>query len=1533
MKLLFLLLFHSILLSPIEITSNFAEIEYFKGENEFFYQVSNFFPQKYKISYILFKFDLSDNVTLKLKFSFIPNEISFNMEEIKWFKYPLYNITQTNFNITFIILSNINSEHKMIFIDTTKEIKINLITFLNLNLTMNISNSDLYLDSDLPPSPFIFDLNEIQSNTNFSIYFNNINKDIISDYDDEYYLFNYCLIKENQFCNYTGIPNTKQTEIKLLKGEKYKIKLNWYKVNNTYYYNNFKIYDFIQDITLGNQPYLMSKRFISQFFILNLNNHADTDIYIYVYGSKVFGLLSFAYHIEIDYFIRNIEYYSYLFTELDTNKLIEIKKENKYKYLIINIRSKNIDYENEDSYYKGNIYIFNYKYQIKDVDEKIELNKGIHAFFCKENIFSHNYFLISNNENMEIMNYDYIKNIKYNNIYLLYFDFYYIHINSAKSKTLLKLYYSGFNNWYNQIYLNIISNEDLNKFINSYIYHYFNYRVKDFIYFRGISHKYNLGFNNTFLFDINEDYYIYYRKIFGNMNAYIYNKELNIKDIVKFNYPIKEYDSENFTVINNELLIISGYKLLSYFISYNTLFEFYIQKVDDDENIKYKKYNLYQGINLIKLFTPNKTYYLDFEIEHLIKLDHKFLNAEVIFINENNTKYILNKENKVIRNLEGNKIVVKSDKMALVYFYQKVEDSSEYDFIEFDKSQKGKIMQLNITFNVSYYYYHNYNFDFILVKDFSFEGYFPLINSKSVENVKVPKCVEVTLYIDNYYDLLDKDYELYEDEGEKYLIYFYKNYENDYFELINKEIYNISKPIYVDNLLTKNNKYNFEVIQPNQNNINNSNNTNNTNGVLLLNTIKKKRIIYQFYLCKNKQINFKLYNNRNKIKNQNSYPYNKIIYNNEKITIDLNDYETLAHSFESLYEFLFIYNFDDLRGNITENLKKNDIFINKLYKNNIQVIFNPQFIDDLVQYHIVIAKKDEINNKETFIDPCYITKLMINNDKSIIIKSIYEKTDKTIIQDINISELNPFDIKDNCELVVNIISYNVHSFYFNFYQPKEFKIFKNENFDSEDAVEFKLGENVEFNFKNNNYFKFKYQKNNINSNNIIYFNFDVNHNFYIVFNKKGEKGEVMQNIKGRAFKLKLDESDIYYISLHSFLENSEKKYIFYSYIPGEIIDIIDLSQKMYIKKTKMKLSNNYESNYYKVTNIKKDTYVYFNFKILYDDINNIDNFYFYYQCPFIICKNIKDECDTNVILSYKFLKNYNYTIYINLIHELYEKITYTEYYYPSYVFFPINENSIQNVIEGFYTFSEPKIYNIELIDKKQMYLFLKNNDNDTLFYYEYFNETKTNDKLSTFIFHNKATDIELIDESKGKYLLFIALPYNCNSTINIGIINKIINEDISKNYIIEAGKNAMIYIDNKNKDNYDNNVLTTFSSSLKNMKIINELNLAEYYDYLIQNSFPLSIYLDKYDKDNNLTINVFKSQNNFFAMINNDSLKNYINLIISFLKGYNITFDLNTPINFRINTNMNKIYDLFNLYFYNIDMNIIFYIKYMVQQK
>ena len=265
-------------------------------------------------------------------------------------------------------------------------------------------------------------------------------------------------------------------------------------------------------------------------------------------------------------------------------------------------------------------------------------------------------------------------------------------------------------------------------------------------------YKYNI----TYLFDIEEKYYLYIKKYNGKMNIYKYNQKLDfLSGYTQFQSIPESYEEpELYKNINNDLVIIDKFQLFSFYMDYNCLFDIYMQKVEDSENI-YINHNIFGFNNLVKLLNENKTYYLKFSVDHIIKLDNKFLNVKVKFTDGEGKEYFLNNSNRVIKDLKGDNIKVISSEKALIYFYQRIENYTGEGVIIFDKKQKRKNMVFNITNlkkdRVSIY----------IVKDFGFEGYYPMLSEKSwiYVNNKASWDYDIsTIYIDNIFD--QSDYEL-----------------------------------------------------------------------------------------------------------------------------------------------------------------------------------------------------------------------------------------------------------------------------------------------------------------------------------------------------------------------------------------------------------------------------------------------------------------------------------------------------------------------------------------------------------------------------------------------------------------------------------------------------------------------------------------------------------------------------------------------------------------------------------------------------
>ena len=125
--------FGIIISNPIELSS-YSEIELKKGTSEYFYSLPNLIYDNSNIPYIFIK--LLDKEKINLKVYINGKEFYFSLPKgDEWINIPLTN-EKNNTNI----LLKVNSQErnlKMIFIDSSKIISINLSNFLNLNLNTN----------------------------------------------------------------------------------------------------------------------------------------------------------------------------------------------------------------------------------------------------------------------------------------------------------------------------------------------------------------------------------------------------------------------------------------------------------------------------------------------------------------------------------------------------------------------------------------------------------------------------------------------------------------------------------------------------------------------------------------------------------------------------------------------------------------------------------------------------------------------------------------------------------------------------------------------------------------------------------------------------------------------------------------------------------------------------------------------------------------------------------------------------------------------------------------------------------------------------------------------------------------------------------------------------------------------------------------------------------------------------------------------------------------------------------------------------
>ena len=1457
---LFILSFH-IILNESEQIKNFDDIFIpAKTLKEYKYNFKELTIQDGKDAYFFFKLSNNYRITLTvIDEDKIETPITIYSYS-KFYFYKIENIKSQQY--TFLINNSHTSRVRLIFIDNSREINIKLENLLNLSF-------DTELIEDKPPLPLIFNMDSLDEKT-FILFETKQETDAIYDGNSR---LEYCELNERE-CNF---KSNNEAYIFFEKGKKYKIKYNCNQRGNaTYLFEKYQITSFALEVDFGFYEFLLNNDFKKAYYILNIKNYEKENFYIYANMTNKKFKGAFITEEEKNEFIENkINFNSFDYISIDILSFQQMNNEKDYLIIFVEYSST----------VKGFFYFFSYLYDIQ-YDEEFEIEKETYALIRKKSDDDnhHSYILASSNKNMGFLNST--LNIALTNIISLndyYYD-YLIYIKSSEVKTYFKYYYGYL---YNTVFEQNLTN------------YYFNKYGPDSFFMRTSFDENDFSYKDLYFFGLDEKYYFFNKIYFGKSNFYEYNKELNwSNDILQLQSSTHSPNSLlEYDLVNNKLLIVSGYQLFILFNKYISLYDLYFQKVNDLEHIQINS-EMFQYNNLIKLLIENKTYYLDFYVDHLIKLDKDFLEAKVTFTDINGKEHILNKENKVIRDLKGEGIFVKTNKKALLYFYKKMDNITEKGMVEFNISQIGKNMKFNITSKKTN------RLNIYIVEDFGFKGYYPMLRKEKFCNIDTffTKQNYAIIFVDNFYDKLENN-ELYEDEGEKYFVYIFDS-EIGNLPKFNIENYILSEPFYSDNLLSSGNNNDLQIIPG------------NSTGSIVLN-LGRGDIYFQFYICKNEEIKFTAENLNGNFFFENAYPYRQIIEEDKELNLYSTSEEMFSLSFESNNEFIFSFHFN--RNSCSKSKDFSIISIFGLSRNFIEIKFSPIYTRCNIQYYIIITKKDNINNYETFSDQCYLLKLFKQNSvNSILIKSFYyDKSDLDFI--VNIVDISQLNVNLNSELVANIISYKD---IYEIYEPLEFKL-KIKN-----AYKFQLEETVEFNVENNNLFKFDY-KHESDLPQLIYFSFDyldIYNDLFIIISDTIKTTIYTHKSYNRneIEKISFNKSGTYYVEFYSpkikyqdLIDNA-----FIAFIAEILVDSIDLSKKMYYKNSKVKTKSYVGPDIYKVKNIKKETYAFFSFNIENEDSKKFKN-------PFQICNINKNECENNITL-YKFVEGNEYNISINFTQKKEKaKNDKYDYFYPSYLFFPLSENISEEKEEGIYNIIEPQLYVVNL----------KNKDNLTL-YHESLNHMLISYSKDKNFLNNlndlnwkESSNIESIYEKEGyNYVIILISPNMNNNNGKFVIANQLIYNDNQEEFNISSGKNGIIIFETQN--NFDfYNILTMFYSEEKNMILINSANSTEYSDFISQNSYPFPIYIDKPENDIKIKIKTYKPKYANFGVIHNNFVYSYMSLFpfLSELLNKNDLIQISPeqlfPLNIRINTDISMFYDFINYYFYKSENNINIYIK------
>ena len=1421
------------IISVPEEISNYYETELQKGTSEYLYiyHISNDITHFYYQFYIFIKFSNYQKVNLRVYLHEIERFYSLPKEKDEWISIniegymPIYELENNVQNVKLRINTK-EKNIKMIFIESSKILKMNLKQFLNLN----------FIAGKLIEKPLslVFEIN-VNKNVSFAF-----KEDIHYSTQDKYSIYN---IEKNNFYKYDGINNTSLME----ENNIFRFTLSPYQDKDRYLFHKIKILYYMEEIYIKNNTFEINNFTENNYLLLNTHNYRNISFYINDKSGFFHQYYSMALFSQNNFnnFYDNIN--STQFKQITNGKINYIANQINNDYLIININNKK-------KRIKGFILFFNEILEINKIDGSNDIKKGTHALIYIYMDYFLNSILLSSSKNMKIFN---SEDDFTNKIIIKNKEESILYIDSSQEKT--KFFHNFFYDNNNDKFYNtkFILNDDIKKFLN----------MKDNFYIRKIWKKNKLEFFSYYLFDINEKYYIYTKKYFGNANLYKYKPYLDIYTPVEnFMKPISYYDESIYDIVNNQLLILNGTQFFNYYINFGTFFDIYIQKVNDNNYIEMNNdINKYSN-NIVKLLNGMKKYFIKFELNHLIKLDTDFLDAEVIFIDNIGTKYILNRENKII-NIKGNNYTVESNKNALIYFYEKIKDFDNKIIIEFDKSNKLKNLKINIKNKNT-----NYDLKIAIAKDFGFKNYYPMINSKDLEILIIPPKEISTLYIENFYDLLELN--TFESEDEKYYIYLFEIQKDNRLILLNKNQIEISQSTYFDSI-AKNNKLSYDIIPKGNSN-------------LIINLPDKiTNINYKFIKCSNNDIYFEL-NKEKEIINSNIYLQKEID----------NKVHTLLHTFESSNEFLFIYGFRNKDTDDMYRMKNFEIkYVNKNNKNIVTIGFIPVY-SSFTEYNIIIAKKDDINNLYSFSNPCYLTKLIINNSKEIIYKKVYYSYKRyqyeyIIFEEININKLIQNN-NDNDEYIINIIATNLESFnHLDVYTPliyseknkikgaKKLKFFEKIFFEpGKDYFIYEHLSNEKFVFQIENFFKAISDEKAI----IITKNNDIVDKY---FYEESKLQEIIFEKKGLYFIEIFDDDN----------ELKKDNYFLLSYALNILIEEIDLTKINYSgcftnSALSFPLSNNLP--YYKVNNLKEDTMVYFTY-----NTNLID----YPYSPFIICENKNDKCVNNVML-YNFYKGKEYTIYINKIKNLKdEKIIY-------YSFFPKFNNTIEYISqEGYYNINTPKIFFIE--KNKEFYFDVFN-----IKIYFISNEEFIESKYLPKIYYRSINDINICSFFIEKYLEYrtiILIPEDNDKLKQIFITKERLSLD-SDQIEVKAGTNSLIDLSHFYYDKYVENNYITFTSPVENIRFISLDTNNKNKKFVYFHPWEKYLYIDKHDTDIYINKNIYQKNYVYFSILNDETIDNFI-------ESKRIYF------NKRFHTDSIKNNDFINLYIDKFNTKYNLYVK------
>ena len=1268
-------------------------------------------------------------------------------------------------------------------------------------------------------------------------------------------IFEYCYDENclNNIYNSSKIINFK-------KESQYKIRLNYFKypaqeyyvfpafegINNTFpEEKNYGLYKYEINQSAPFHIFYIDVKKINQFFIHS--KYSSFIQYCYISKEMLNNLPDSLETVEKFYNYENFQ---------------DINRDNNSEYILIISKDKM-------SYNKNLLYFYNYYRVFIERFDKFILNKGNYIVISTGNVDDH--FFTSAESNKPSLHYD---NENDDTFYTQIINEQFIIAFNEKEDVEIKMRFYNLEN--NLNYIKSLNNDKLQNYLNKY-------GNSESVFFRLNSEESdNYGFLTYLIFDLKSEYYFYFNQILGNID--VYNTQIDDDtNMQKYLSYIKSYKDEKYKdklkLINDQIININGSQLFSTFWSYNFLGDIYIQKVEDNSNIELNKND--KSGNLVKLLKADKLYNLNFNVNHLIKLNKDFSDTLIEFYNSNEQIIgTLNSDNRIIE-LTGENIKVKSNKNALIYLFAKMPKEKKLKEIIFPKDKKENNLNFSIT---------NKNTDneyIYIIKDFGFENHYPMLNSSSWVQFRVRIGKTKNIYIESPYNKLKK---FFLEEKENYIIYIANAFDENGKPYLEEDAFEFEEINYIKNLWSGNNKYNFQLIQMNK------------NSSIVLSKIDPYKFVYQMSYCNKTSFIYKYkfdFTDSNPTSYEEkigeNYTSSKDLYNNEIINIKFyTDSDSPEH-------IIFYYDFTKSRKS---NTNSNFLSTSNYYISYIQVYDNHNLKVEVsgdskkyYKFYIVVSLVDEYNNLNSFNQGCYLTQLVTENINSkYIVEIAYDiYLTQTLI---DISKLTT-KISNNT-FVINIIYENLDTKSLAFGEALEFKI-----------QELNLYQKYKFNGNNNLNFYYNYNDTNFEELTV------VTHNDH-------KEGSLI--IQGAGIYLKKNLSNSDYNEIHISLNGIG--FVNFEFIgiknEGEFlifpaqrqIDIIDFNEKNYIFEYDLFTVSKTLVIKYNITGLIEDTTIYF-------ATENPSK-------QFEICEESSHQCEYSKNF-YKFLKNKEYTINVYSYQQTYSNIHIVN----KYIFGVFEKQNIQAYNEaefGVERKNEPHIYSLPKINYK---LYLINVNIYNVYYSEdeipniekmfealpnmNFNQIIQNNKYYEF-YNNLQRHIFVIP----KYNIELKSFENCT----IGFGNQLYF-NFSSNTEIDFGINGKGFILFKEKGNVNNNPLKDYNflnliySKGNNMRTINSD------DYYIENQKILSInskgkfvdfiYIDKIPESKNIIkLLYFEPRFAYFYALDNFNIKNKFYKSIE--QGCYLYFQ-------RINTNIKNIYDFYNYITFDLNDKVTIYAK------